>query len=449
MTVRFLVFLFFMMWSAPAFSQSGYITSQTPDEVHITLQNRSFATVYELRTLELERGLNYVVLTGLPPANNRQDIQVLGDLRLHGSRVVLEQRGIERVLQTLIGKEITLLGSRNEISGKVEDYTMGMLSLRDSGGRQHIIPNPGDYQIVASSDAVDLREQAGVLLVLDAPETRSYQAEFYYTTLNMGWVAEHQLLIRESDGKLNWRTLAHSLNNTGISMEPVYLSWFSGNISSAVVGPGALQVGSRPRYQRAVPEFEYSTGEAQTFPDSERIQTLLFEAREVPFEKEYHFTLSPGSYADQQQKARVHYVVKTGSDAPMNEKLPAGSVRLLHSDTDEPVLIGDTEISEPVEPGTTLSLSGSKASEVTMDHTMTLTRHDNEMTAEAELEVRNNTSEPTLIRIFQRANEGHAITTSSHVPYERTRNHIEFRFTLQPGETENLYYELSQTHSRR
>ncbi len=449
MNMRFFLFLFFVMLPAAALTQPGYLYSDGPDEMHITLFSHDFASIYEVRSLELERGRNHVILTGLPDAGRITELQLIGDAKLHSSRVVLDPRGMDRIFQTLRGEQVTLKGPAGTVTGTLEDYTLGMLSLRDENGEQLIVADPNRYQVVTASQRVDLREQSGVLLVLEAPETGTYETGLLYLSGSLGWVAEHQLQVDENARRLSWRTLAHTQNNTGAILQNVHLQLFSGNVQTSRIRTGGYQTGSQPRYQRAVPSFTHTFSNAVDLPHGERLQTVLYEAGGIPFEKEYHFTVSAHhTSGERRERPRVHYVIPTGEGSPLNTLLPSGSIRLLNYDSGEPVLIGDTELNEPFEPGSPLSVSGSRASEITMDQTITQTRdvRSRQLSVAADLEVRNTSGEDALIRIFHSADEAFVLDSSSHVPHERTRDHIEFRFTLEAGGTETLHYELSRSN---
>lgn len=434
---------------AAALAQQDYVFSPAADSVQIHIQGGQFATVYETRILNLQQGLNEVLMHGLPHPTSISDLQFGGDLMPAGSALRIEAGTMSALLGRLIGEEVTVSGPAGTITGIIEDAARGMLTLRDAEGQQVIVPNPHLYSLQTRNQDADIRADSGLMLTFAAERAGTYVVRLWYHTGYLGWSAEHQLVVDSETDQLGWTTLIHLENNTGADWEAARLSISSGSVNRRG-GMGGLT--SAVANDRSPDRFTFAFDEPVSLSTLHKTRLRFLSAENLPYTKDYHYRAAYSRSVNvTDRRPDIFYSIRA-SDLMQHvhsgaNRLPEGETRLLLRTADGLVLIGDRAPTGLAEADSLLRIQGGRSPRLSIDEVVQITtpeEDENRHRVSGAYTIRNLGTEVKPLRISIQADERTRVISVSERSWNQTDQALEIILELQPGETRRVEFETEQ-----
>ncbi len=456
--MKYFVLLLSMVFVGIAHAQpithSNDVANQT-----IVLYGANFAGVYEIRELNLEQGLNRIVLSGLPLLHDQSNLEVFLNGRQIEYTAPNPYTNFENYYKTLIGKTITLQSPNDTVTGRVDGYQSGALVLTDEEGRRQIIHGVHNYRLILPDEAPSPFDSVNPSILVYADEAGEQNLGLYYTHNLMGWTAEHRLVVDESTGLLDWTTLGFIRNNTNQAFENSRFILFSGDINlmhggynppimlRSMAADSAMESDFMPESEQFSDFYRYTYHSNSVLSAGGTLQFTLFEKAEVPFEKKFEHNLSVhGGNRVNIRPEIVWYIDST--ETGLNDSLPPGKVRISTKEENNLMILGE-QMTGFITPGDELRFRTGRASDITI----TETKSSRVMQAagytefEVILKVRNNRNESQNLDLrFQRPANSEILEVS-HSAVEKG-NLNTYIVALNP-ESETEFRMIIRLHQRR
>lgn len=325
-------------------------TSLCADEpqVAVTVYNQDLALVREVRTLDLEDGVQEYAYDGVAEAIDPTSVRFSAD-----GVTVLEQNfefdlvGREALLETYLGEVVDV---------RLEDEVLRGTLLSTRGGIM-LEEGDGEVRLVEPSAVVSVRFPAlpeGLIVkptlrwLLEAGQAGEVSGELNYLTRQVSWEASYVAVVGGGDTSLELSGWVQVTNRSGATWRDATLKLMAGDVR--VEGPGdrarmveAMMAGKAADHgfqEKAFFEYHlYTLPRPVTLQDNQVKQIRLVAPVSTPARKQYLFDTSAGS------KVMVNMEFTNSEEAGLGMPLPAGKVRLYKRDEDESLqLVGEDRI---------------------------------------------------------------------------------------------------------
>lgn len=433
-------------------------TAGEPKDVVITFYNQNYATVFENRTVRLQRGLNRILIDQFPLSEEMRGLTVFFDGRLIETRHKPTFSNIAALLPEMIGERITLHGT-DTITGVVKRYRAGLLELGMDDGSIQLISNVSGYRMTIHNPEVLNRIHAPVELTVHANKSGRQQLHVFYVTNNMGWDAEHRVVLDEQNNTLNWQTFASLNNNTSTAYSDATLRFFSGIINLSNFSPrhdGVLMAYGVERAaldhvtQEATGEhYLYTYHRKSTVRPGETTRISLHDINNVAFKQWFSHSLSIHGGNRDNLKPSIQLQIDTDGDRGLNTTLPAGNVRFMVNEDDAtPVIRGEQSVPF-ITPGDRLVLTLGAASDITMSERRTTIANQQQQYIDhtIEITVKSNRAEASEIELPLQLQANMELISSDITP-DREGNLLRFRTNVQSN-GERTHQFVVRQHNRR
>lgn len=459
----------------PATAVAQQAPPDTATGTELTVYNENLALVKETRRIRLEEGVSDVsyrdVAARLEPTS-----VTFRSLRDPEGTAVLEQNfeydlvSSDRLLQKYVDHDITVEmedGSRQQ--GELLSTEGGVVLRTDSGVR------------VLSRDQVrsfgfpelpgGLRTRPTLVWTVRAEEGGSHSTELSYLTEGMGWRADYVVELGRDDESMSLRGWVTLDNESGKTYGDARLKLVAGDIHRAPedrrrardVMLEAAQAAPDQVDSRSFFEYHlYEITRPVTVEDRQTKQIEFVTAERVQAEKRFVYRGTRASWAGSRrvdpeygadtgnQKVEVYLNFRTGEEAGLDRRLPAGRVRVYQEDVDgSSLLIGEDRIDHTPK-GEDVQLTVGQAFDLVGERVRTDYRRisDDVIEEDIEIQLRNRKSEEDVtIRVVEpmyRASDW-TITRETldgePVEHERLDSHrVEWRVPVAAGEEATLTY---------
>lgn len=464
-----------------AFAKELEIGQATSEGTSITIYNQNFGLVRDVRTLPLEKGVNFVRFSDVAAAIDPTSVSYTS-LTAPNSVVVREQNyqydvmSPETILSKSVGKEVTFRRYLNssvsetkgillnppqvtivDTNGNPSTQSVGLVLKTDSG----IILNPSGESEVKELPP-GLVPKPSLLWKLETNKPGDHKSEIAYQTAGMSWKCDYVAIANDDDTKTDLTSWVTLNNECGASYKNAALKLMAGDVNR-VTAP------AQPMYMKAA-RMEAANDMAQQFSEKsfaeyhlytlagttdlnnhETKQMSLFNAAAVPTKKLYIYepemSQTYGGWSPQRNPQKVNVKIEVANTKANNlgMALPKGKVRVYKKDSDGSLqfigedLIDHTPSDEKIRLyiGDAFDLVGERKQ-------MTYTQvSDRKFKANYEISLRNRKKEGDVtITAVEHSYGDWKINTSSHKYKKVDANTFEFPITVPAGAEVKVQYEI-------
>ena len=412
----------------------------------LTVYNQGFALVKEPRELNLQKGVQEVVVEDVAQMIESNSVGIRS-ISNPGSFSVLEQNykydliNAEAILQKAVGKRITftrvmpdgkrerfsgiLLSAPNSASPNGNNTTYNGMVIRTDDGR--IILNPtGEVEV--SEIPAGMISKPSLVWTLDSDTAGKNKIELSYLTQGMGWTADYVLAL-DKEGKKGdvkgWVTLT---NNSGTTYSDAKLKLLAGDVnrirtemaqSGSLRAPGAPSGANRANMQEEqFAEYHlYSVARPVTVANRELKQVSLLEAVDVPVEKRlivdamrsyrslYGYRPGEGQIGTGNIKPLVLIEFVNDKESNLGMPFPAGKIKVFQRDSSGSLqMLGEDRI-EHTPRKERLSLAVGKAFDIVCERKRTKFEWINNRSGireSFEIELRNRKDTAETVYVYER-----------------------------------------------
>ncbi|MBU7017190.1 MAG: DUF4139 domain-containing protein [Theionarchaea archaeon] len=318
--------------------------AENSESTELTIYNQNFGVVKQVRSIDLDKGLNTVLIHDVAQYIDATSV-CIKDLTALTS--VLEQNYLydlvskEKIYQKYIGKEITLQDNDgNTMKGVLLSYS----------GDQLIIENDAGVHIV-KTEQVSLPELPEGLItkptlkwLLETEEEGTHEIQLSYMTSGLNWVADYVAVINEDDSKVDLTCWVTITNSSGASYKNARLKLIAGDVHRVTDVSREYEyleeAKSAPSQFEEETFFEYHLYTLQRRTDidnNQQKQVTLFEVSNVAVTKEYVFDSGSVYYYREREgynKIKVMLALENTEKNNMGIPLPKGKIRVYKKDSE-------------------------------------------------------------------------------------------------------------------
>lgn len=311
------------------------------NHVALTVYNDGLALIREVRSFELDKGVQNVVLSDVSGQLRPETVHLSMSDGLNVQ--LLEQNydydlvSRDKLLQKFIGKPLTLVDDERgtHFQGTLLSTAGGI--VLDSDGQ--ILLNPPGRIVLPSGAADDLLLEPTLSWLLFSPRGARTDAEISYLSDGLSWNADYVLELNADDtaaGMEGWVTLS---NYSGTTYHDAELKLIAGDVNRVpeekaegydMAGEDMYADGLGGGGFEEQEFFEYHLYDLQratTLRNNQQKQISLLSAQEVPIRKLFMFN---GQYGGD---TRVMVEFTNDEDSDLGMPLPKGTVRVFKQDS--------------------------------------------------------------------------------------------------------------------
>lgn len=470
------------------------IVAGTPSSVELTIYNADFALIREVRSINLAKGFNTVVVPDIPATIDGTSLH-FSSLTEPSAVKVLEQNfqydliHHAKLLEKYLGKEVEFIrydeATKKEYSvkgkllstgwipqrGAPNQYYFGGQMVAEINGKVEINPS-GRLVLPALSEGLILKPQ--LEWIVSNTKSGEHTTEISYIADQLSWHCDYVALLHSNDSKIDligWVTLK---NNSGTSFNNAGLKLVAGDVNvvpreerySMMKSVDAVTAeAAQPQFQqKELFEYKLYTLQRRTnIANNETKQIELTSGRNIAAKKifvydgltsEWRYWMNNASYRQQgsfgQQsntKVGVFVTLKNDEKSGLGIPLPKGKVRVYQRDDEgKEQFIGEDFINHTPKDeeiklylGNAFDLVGSR---VQKDFKTVISGHVYEETFE--ITVRNHKNEAVDVLVYEhpwRWNQWEIVKTN--VDYEKVdQSTIKFPVRLKKDEQKVISYTI-------
>jgi hypothetical protein len=441
------------------------VAQEESKNIELTVYNQGLGLVKDVRTLDLEQGIQRVRFTDVASQIDPTSVRLVS-LEDPTAVSILEQNfqfdlvDRARLLEKYLGKEITLV-TYDQDGREVRREKGTLLSIE--GGEVGVV-RVGDQIVLNPGGVVELPKLPEGLIVqptlvwdLSAQAKGKTPCEVSYMTQGISWQADYVLVVNADDtgGDLNgWVTLT---NSSGASYPDAKLKLIAGDVATAPeptmekMAYMARDGGGAPGGFAEKAFFEYyiySLDRRTTVADRETKQILFRSAPQITLKKRFVFEPTMAwryGGQDPQKKVAVKLEIENSEKQGLGIALPMGRVRVFKADADASLqFVGEDRIDHTPRDETLKLYIGNAfdlvGEETQMDHKQIGDRVSQD-TYSAKLRNRKETDTVQITYITHPGGEWEVLRSSDAFT-KKDANTAECTVTVEPGQEKEITYTI-------
>ncbi|MGD2247300.1 MAG: DUF4139 domain-containing protein [Candidatus Methanofastidiosia archaeon] len=316
--------------------------AETAPPTEVTIYNQNFGVVKELREINLDEGLNTVLIQDVAKLIDPTSVSIKD---LTGVTQVLEQNYLydlvnkQKIYEKYIGKEITIIDkNQNTITGVLLSFL----------GNELIIQNDTGVHVVMAEQVSLPKLPEGLITkptlkwLLESEKAGTHDIQLSYMTSGLNWVCDYVAVVDEDDSHVDLTCWVTITNNSGATYKNAKLKLIAGEVHKVEEGvppPVAYEeeakAGAAQFQEEAFFEYHLYTLQRKTdIMDNQQKQVTLFTADSVAVQKEYVFEESNYYRGSNQGNVKVMLTFENTQDNNMGMPLPKGKVRVYKKDSE-------------------------------------------------------------------------------------------------------------------
>lgn len=425
------VFLAIFLFPNMSFAQQAAEASE-PLEMVITLYNQQYAGVFDRRTVTLNRGTQLVEVSNTPMMFDMVNLTLFFDGDLLESKHEEDTQSLRALIPYLKGEMVTV-HSDHDVSGKIDGLFNHQLRLRLEDGSVQLIPNFERLRITFHNADALSRMQAPLQLRLKSNNRGKQHLNLFYVLHDLGWTAEHRVIMNEDTGKAEWKTYAMVHNQSKNRFENVTLRFFSGDIILQTHG-GSPRVYRSASAEAAFDAAEvpgiaisetgdfylYTYDEITSLEPNEKRQIMIYSGNDIHFDKKYSHNFSVQGSNRSNVKPVVQVEFQTKGTGGIDHALPAGLTRFFAYNNDEisPVVRAESRIPF-ITPGEKLNVPFGRATDISIVETREISHNRGERFTDYKLKavILNNRNEAVTVELLQSLASNMELRSASIQPH--------------------------------
>ena len=323
---------------------SACVTGNAEKSTEVTIYNQNFGVVKETREIDLEEGMNTVMIQDVAKLIDPTSVSIKD---LTANTHVLEQNYLydlvskEKIYEKYIGKEITIVDKNgNTIKGTLLSFSGNELIIQNDEG-VHILKSE---QVSLPKLPEGLITKPTLKWLLDTDRKGSHDIQLSYMTSGLNWEADYVVVVNNDDSKVDLTSWVTIDNTSGASYKNAKLKLIAGEVHRvSEVGRDYMveETKAVPAPEQFVEEafFEYHMYTLQRTTDvldNQQKQVTLFEADNVSVKKEYVFDTGGYYYYGYggENKIKTMLNLENTEKNNMGMPLPKGKMRVYKKDSE-------------------------------------------------------------------------------------------------------------------
>jgi hypothetical protein len=323
---------------------SACVTGNAEKSTEVTIYNQNFGVVKETREIDLEEGMNTVMIQDVAKLIDPTSVSIKD---LTANTHVLEQNYLydivskEKIYEKYIGKEITIVDKNGEtIKGTLLSFSGNELIIQNDEG-VHILKSE---QVSLPKLPEELITKPTLKWLLDTDKKGSHDIQLSYMTSGLNWEADYVAVVNNDDSKVDLTSWVTIDNTSGASYKNAKLKLIAGEVHRvSEVGRDYMveETKAVPAPEQFVEEafFEYHMYTLQRTTDvldNQQKQVTLFEADNVSVKKEYVFDTGGYYYYGYggENKIKTMLSLENTEKNNMGMPLPKGKMRVYKKDSE-------------------------------------------------------------------------------------------------------------------
>jgi hypothetical protein len=464
-------------------SKAKGITASSSQGVSLTVYNQNFGLVKDVRSVNLNKGINYLRFEDVAAAIDPTTVNFMS-LTAPNMVVVREQNyqydimSPETILTKSVGKNIlfrqhldggrinefngTLLNSPRvtivDTNGNESERRQGLVVQTDRG----VVLNPSGEMEIAKLPP-GLVSKPSLLWKLETEKPGEHKTEISYQTKGLNWRSDYVAIANEDDTAADLASWVTLDNKSGASYPRSSLKLMAGDVHQVqnaqpmdrmyMATAESAPMAPRPQFsEKAFAEYHlYSLAGTTDINDNETKQLSLFNASGVPTKKLFIYEPNQqptyyGGWSSQAnpQKVNVKIEVENSEKNNLGMALPKGKVRVYKRDHDGALqfigedLIDHTPRDEKIRLyiGDAFDLVGERKQ---LNHEQISPRAQRET---VEISLRNHKDKKVTITAVEHAYGDWKIKTSNLKFVKKDSHTFEFEAEVQPRGEVKITYEI-------
>jgi hypothetical protein len=351
---------------------------EAPQQLSVTVYNRSLALVQDVRRLDVPKGRTKLEFKDVSASIKPETVSLAGK----GLSVVEQNFDYDlltpaKMMEKAVGRQIQIVRT-NPATGKETPETATVLAVNDGvivkiGNRIEALRDDGiPTRVVFSSIPENLRAQPTLSVTVEADNGGPREAVLSYLTTGLSWKADYVALFDEKQKAMTvqgWITLT---NNSGTTYRDAKTQLVAGDINLTDDPQEYWQRHTATRDAGTSASGGTGIADYYAYPLPQRVTIAENQTKQVGFldlavkaAKAYEYRAD--DFSSDEQPRHVDSVVKFANEA---HPLPAGVVRIyMRDDTGAPKFVGEDAI-DHTPAGSALAVKLGEAFDVTVQATV-------------------------------------------------------------------------------
>ncbi|MCK4310975.1 MAG: hypothetical protein KAV80_05935, partial [Methanomicrobia archaeon] len=209
---------------------SACVTGNAEKATEITIYNQNFGVVKETREIDLDKGMNTVMIQDVAKLIDPTSVSITD---LTANTHILEQNYLydlvskEKIYEKYIGKEITIVDKNgNKIKGTLLSFSGDELIIQNDDG-VHILKSE---QVSLPKLPEGLITKPTLKWLLDTDRKGDHEIQFSYMTSGLNWNADYVAIVNDDDSKVDLTSWVTINNTSGASYKNAKLKLIAGEV---------------------------------------------------------------------------------------------------------------------------------------------------------------------------------------------------------------------------
>jgi hypothetical protein len=418
--------------------------------VAITVYNSDLALVKDVRTIDLERGVQEVrfpdVAQRIDPTSVHFRVLEGGAASVWEQNYRFDLASTSKVLEKYLERDIDIVTEDADLfSGTLVSYDGNTVMLDQGRGSGPIVSLNADKvsYVRFPSLPAGLISKPSLVWKVGADREGARLVEVTYLTSSINWHAEYVGVVSADDDAVDLAAWVSIDNRSGASYTNAKLDLVAGDVNRAAVPPQAVMMRGMKADAAGLemPEFAeeqlfeyhlYKLDTPSTVADREIKQLTFFPSTRVAVEKVLEFDYNRGT------DVRVLLEFVNSKEAGLGLPLPAGTVRMYKEDSATDLqFIGEDRIDHTAKDEEVALLMGN-AFDVAAERTTVARRKITDRVREEDYEVslRNHKDEDVVVRVVEHPSGYWTILGESQAYEKKDASRVEFLVPVKAdGET--------------
>jgi hypothetical protein len=425
------------------------VVTTSAQPVDLTLYSAGFGLVKETRGYDLKSGSNLIGIDGLPATVDAMSLFPVFDGRLNAMGLSTERANPTGLLQSQVGKSITLVGPTHTFTGVVERVSNGVLFLRQADGSIAALSNLNAFVPVIDGIPPVFTATPTVDVDLIPRRAGRQNVDLYYKAGGLRWSAQYRVELAENGQSAKIGGYAVVDNNSGMDFRGATLRFLAGDIRVNNGRPAPVMFREDARMMAmaevktdatAVGDvYVYSLDKPVDVPTGRQTRYALIEETTVKPTLRYRYGLTgSGDEALQGSRARILVDIPNTRAAGLGKALPAGSVSVYTQTAGRLALTGETGIGHTAVDGLIRLNPGTAFDILVKEDALRQDRIRETITDQHyAVTVKNGKREAVTVEVAVDVYAQTSVTRST-VPVKREGQVAYMEVTLRPGEERKL-----------
>jgi len=320
---------------------SACVTGNTEKSVEVTVYNQNLGLVKETREIELEEGINTVLIQDVAKLIDPTSVSIKD---LTANTDVLEQNYLydlvnkEKIYEKYIGKEITLTDKKgNTVKGTLLSFSGDEMIIQNENGVHILKPE----EVFLPELPEELITKPTLKWLLDTDRKGKHSIQLSYLTSGLNWSADYVAVVNNDDSRIDLTSWVTIENTSGASYRNAELKLIAGEVHRVSEAgrppyPTVEKAEEAPQFAEES-FFEYHMYTLQRKTDilnNQQKQVTLFKAENVSVKKEYVFDTGYYFGYSGDNKIKTMLALENTEKNNMGMPLPKGKIRVYKKDSD-------------------------------------------------------------------------------------------------------------------